>query len=115
MRRRAQRGTSWPGVPPCVTLHCEHSPVPGAHAGALQARPVQQRHCASLHLWVPGRAKAVRAARQAGASAKRRKMMADLDARERVWKAERSEEDIARAKLKVWLLGAFSSACLARA
>ncbi len=61
-----------------------------------------------------GRAKAARAARQAGASAKRRKMMADLDARERVWKAERSEEDVARAKLKVWVhAGVFSSACLA--
>ncbi|KAK9842308.1 hypothetical protein WJX81_005780 [Elliptochloris bilobata] len=49
------------------------------------------------------RAKASRAARQAGASAKRRKMMADLDARERVWKSERSEEESARAKLKTEL------------
>lgn len=47
-----------------------------------------------------GRAKAARAARQAGASAKRRKMMADLETRERVWKGERSEEEAARAKLK---------------
>lgn len=47
-----------------------------------------------------GRAKAARAARQAGASAKRRKMMADLETRERVWKSERSEEEAARAKLK---------------
>ena len=62
-----------------------------------------------------GRAKAARAARQAGASAKRRKMMADLETRERVWKSERSEEEAARAKLKVGSAGLARSAFLSAA
>lgn len=50
---------------------------------------------------VESRAKAAAARRRAGQTDKRRKMREDLDQRERAFAAERSEEDIARARLKV--------------
>ncbi|CAL8470750.1 g10292 [Coccomyxa elongata] len=49
------------------------------------------------------KAKKVREERHAGATAKRRKMAEDLDRRERTFRAERSEEQVARTRLKAEL------------
>ncbi len=49
----------------------------------------------------PNRARAVRVEKRAGDSAKRQKMTEDLERRERAFRAERSEEQTARARLQV--------------
>lgn len=56
------------------------------------------------HTWLPRRAKKARQERQAGDSAKRRKMTEDLERREKAFASERNEEQAARARLKVWNL-----------
>ena len=52
-------------------------------------------------LFMPCRAKKVREERQAGDSAKRRKMTEELERREKAFASERNEEHAARARLKV--------------
>ena len=59
-------------------------------------------HCDCPHLQVWGcRAKEVRLAKKAGHTEKRRRMMDELQRREQTVAAQRSQEELARARLKV--------------